>query len=179
MKTIIIKDLMVPLEEYATVPEEATLYDAIIALEKAQNAFDLSQHKHRAILVLDEDKKVVGKITMFDVLIALEPKYEKIESVGGYSPDFIKSMLKDNVLWNESLEFICDRAPHLKVSDFMKVPSGEMYIDENAALDEAINQLIVSRHHSLIVAKDKNVVGVLRLSDVFTQICEKIKATKT
>jgi len=175
MNTIIIKDLMVPLEEYATVPEEATLYDAILALEKAQEAFDLSQHKHRAILVLDKGKKVVGKITMFDVLIALEPKYENLEDVGGYSPEFIKSMLKVNVLWNEPLQLICDQAPNLKVHDFMKVPTGEMYIDENAVLGEAIHQLIVSRHHSLLVTKDKNVVGILRLSDVFTQISEKIK----
>lgn len=35
VKTIIVKDLMVPLEEYATVHEGATLYEAVLALEKA------------------------------------------------------------------------------------------------------------------------------------------------
>lgn len=35
------KALMVPLDEYATVPEGATLWEAIIALEKAQEAVSL------------------------------------------------------------------------------------------------------------------------------------------
>ena len=40
MKTQTIKNLMVPLSEYATVPLDATLLDAVVALEKAQAAFD-------------------------------------------------------------------------------------------------------------------------------------------
>ena len=40
MKTYKIKDLMVPMSEYATVSEEATLYEAVLALEKAQEEFD-------------------------------------------------------------------------------------------------------------------------------------------
>ena len=60
MKTVIVKELMVPLEEYATVPQEANLYDAVLALEKAQKAFDPSKHKHRAILVLDEKKTLLA-----------------------------------------------------------------------------------------------------------------------
>lgn len=33
MTNLIVKDLMIPLEEYATVDEEATLYEAVMALE--------------------------------------------------------------------------------------------------------------------------------------------------
>ena len=32
----LVKELMVPLSEYATVPEGSTLFDAVLALEKAQ-----------------------------------------------------------------------------------------------------------------------------------------------
>ncbi|GAF88468.1 unnamed protein product, partial [marine sediment metagenome] len=82
MKTITVKELMVPLEEYATVSQEATLREAVLALEKAQMALDPSRHKHRAILVLDESGKVVSKITMKNILVALEPNYGKVESMG-------------------------------------------------------------------------------------------------
>jgi len=53
MKTIPIKDLMVPLEEYATVSEEATLFEAVAALEKAQERLDRDKYLylHRAVLV--------------------------------------------------------------------------------------------------------------------------------
>ena len=56
MKEIRVKDIMVPLEEYATVHEDSSLADAVYALEKAQKAFDVSREKHRAILVYDNNK---------------------------------------------------------------------------------------------------------------------------
>ena len=180
MEKIYVKDLMLSLEEYATVSQEATLQEAILALEKAQMAFDPSLHKHRAILVLDEKRKVVGKISMKDILIALEPNYGKVEGMevlsrSGYSPDLIKSMFENNTLWREPLEFVCERSTQLNVNDFMQTPSEGEYIDESATLSKAIHRLIVSPYLSLLVTRDNEVVGILRLSDVFSQICEKIK----
>ncbi len=180
MKTVIVKELMVPIEEYATVPQEANLYETVLALEKAQMSYDPSKHKHRAILVLDSGKKVVGKLDMLDILMSLEPKYAKLEADGalsqsGYSPEFIKSILKDNVFWSEPLQFICSRAFKLNVSDFMQAPADGVYIKETARLDEAIHQMVVCRYQSLLVTIDEKVVGILRLSDVFTKICDKIK----
>lgn len=72
-------DVMVPLSEYATVDEGATLVEAVQALEKAQEAFDRNRYHHRAVLVLDGQKNVVGKLSQLDILGALEPKYELIE----------------------------------------------------------------------------------------------------
>ena len=82
MKKTTVKELMVPLEAYATVPREASLREAILALEKAQMTLAPSRHLHRAILVLDESGKVVSKIIMKDILIALEPNYGKVEGTG-------------------------------------------------------------------------------------------------
>jgi len=180
MKTITVKELMVPLEEYATVSQEATLREAVLALEKAQMALDPSRHKHRAILVLDESGKVVSKITMKNILVVLEPNYGKVEGTGvlersGYSPDLIRSMLEDNALWTEPLQFVRERATKLKVGDFIQAPSEGEYIDDNATLGEAIHQLVVYPYHSLLVTSGDEVLGILRLSDVFTKICDIIK----
>ena len=84
-------------------------------------------------------------------------------------------MLKDNLLWSEPLAFICNRATELNVRDFMEVPTDCVYIDENATLDEAIHQLVTCRYQSLLVTRKEKVVGILRLSDVFTKVCDKIK----
>jgi len=180
MKNDTVEMVMVPLKEYATVSQEADLGEAIHALEDAQKTFDPSKHKHRAILVLDKNGNVVGKLSMFDILMALEPKYEELGvagslSLSGYNPAFIKSLLKDNLLWSEPLQFVCSRAAKLRVIDIMEVPGDGVYIDAGATLDEAIHRLIMCRYHSLIVTKNEKVVGILRLADVFTQICEKIK----
>jgi CBS domain-containing protein len=182
MKTIAVKDRMVLLEEYATVSEEASLYEAVLSLEKAQNSMDSSQHKHRAILVLDRNGSVIGKVSMFDILIALEPRYEDLEDVDdvlsrtGYSPESLQSMFKENLLWDEPMEHICSRAPKLVVKDFMQIPSEGVYIEEDATLNEAIHRLVFQRHHSLLVTRSGAVVGILRLSDVFAEICGQIKA---
>jgi CBS domain-containing protein len=180
MKTITVKELMVPLQAYATVAKEATLREAVLALEKAQMTLDPSQHKHRAILVLDESGKVVSKITMKNILVALEPNYGKVEGMdvlerSGFSPDLIKDMLEDRVLWAEPAQFFCERAAKLKVSDFIQAPLEGEYIGEDATLGEAVHQLIVYPYHSLLVTSSKEVVGILRLSDVFTKICGIIK----
>ena len=180
MRTITVRDLTVPLEAYATVPREATLREAILALEKAQMTLAPSRHLHRAILVLDESGKVVSKITMKNILIALEPNYGKVEGTGvlarsGYSPDLIEDMLEDNVLWAQPLQFFCERATNLKVSDFIQAPLEDEYIDENATLGEATHQLVMGPYHSLLVTSGDEVVGILRLSDVFARICDEIK----
>jgi CBS domain-containing protein len=181
MKTIAVKELMVPLEAYATVHREATLREAVLALEEAQMTLDPSRHKHRAILVLDQAGKVVSKITMKNILLALEPNYGKVEGMGvlersGFSPDLIKDMLETNALWAEPLQFFSERAARLKVSDFIHAPAENEYIDENATLGEATHQLIVQPYLSLLVTSGGEVVGILRLSDVFAKICDIIKA---
>jgi CBS domain-containing protein len=181
MRTITVRELMVPLEAYATVSREATLGEAILALERAQMTLDPSRHKHRAILVIDEGGKVVSKITMKNILVALEPNYGKVEGMGvlersGFSPDLIKDMLKTNALWSEPLQFFGERAAKLKVCDFIQAPSADEYIDENTTLGEATHQMLVQPVLSLLVTSNDEVVGILRLSDVFTKICDIIRA---
>lgn len=180
MKTTPVKELMIPLADYATVSREATLREAVLALENAQLALDPSRHKHRAILVLDDTGKVISKLTMKDVLVAIEPNYGKMEGTdvlerSGFSPDMIKDMLEDNALWMEPLQFICERAAGQKLSNFIQPPSEDEYIDENATLAEAAHQLVVYPYQSLLVTRGEKVVGILRLSDLFSKICELMK----
>lgn len=180
MRTVLVKELMVPVEAYATVPVGANLNEAILALEKAQATLDPMQHRHRAVLVLDEGGNVLGKLTMKSILIALEPNYGNLEGIGvlfrsGYSPDLIKDMLEKNALWLEPLDFLCQRATSLKVSDFVQPPEESEFVDENASLSEAVHQLIIYPYISLLVKRGDKVVGVLRLSDLFAAVCDKIK----
>ena len=175
-----VKELMIPLAEYATVPEEASLYEIVLALEKAQGEFDQTRYRHRAVLVFDHNRHVVGKISQLDILKALEPKYEQIKdsrsiSRFGYSPRFLKKMLEQFSLWDKPLHDICKKAGRMKARDFMYTPTEGEYIREDATLDEAIHQLVVGHHQSLLVTGEKEIVGILRVSDVFREICDTIK----
>ena len=75
MKTKLVKNMMVPLSGYVTVSKNATLQEAVLALEHAHANFNPQQHRHRGILIYDENHKIVGKIGQIYILMALEPKY--------------------------------------------------------------------------------------------------------
>jgi CBS domain-containing protein len=179
MKTVQVKDVMVALEDYATVSENATLYEAVLALEKAQEEFDQSRYRHRAILVYDDKQKIVGKISQLDLLMALEPNYKIVDfeklSHFGYSIDYLQSVAKTS-FWDKPLKNICKKAATLIVKDFMHTPSQGEYIKEDANLDQAIHQLITQKALSLLVTRQEDIVGILRLADVFVFVSKNIKA---
>ena len=182
MKTITVKDLLVPLEEYATVSEDATLFDAVSALEEAQEALDRDRYLylHRAVLVYDKNKKIVGKISQLDVLRALEPKYENVGDLerlsrAGFSPSFLKTMLKQEALWENPLRDICVKAASFRVKTFMYTPTEGEYISEDATLEEAVHLLVMGHHHSLLVTRGEAIIGILRLTDVFAEIFHLMK----
>ncbi len=179
MKNIKVRDLMVPLSEYATVSQEATLLEALRSLEEAQLKFDQTKYRHRAILVYNKNKRIVGKISQLDILRALEPKYGQIKdkriSQLGFSRDFLKSTQEQYALFERPLEIIGREAAGIRVGDFMYSPTEGEYVEIHAPLSMAIHQLVIGHHQSLLVAEAGRIVGVLRLSDVFREICKVIK----
>jgi CBS domain-containing protein len=182
VKSYLVKDLMVPLSEYATVTEDATLYEAVLSLEEAQEKFEdmHTRYRHRGIVILDKDGNVVGKLSQLDVLRALEPKYqEMIQGEGlhrfGFTREFEKSILEDYHLFAKPLDDICRKAGEQNVKEFMYAPSEDDYVSEDASLDVAIHQLIIGHHQSLLVTRDEKIVGILRLTDVFAAVFHKMK----
>jgi CBS domain-containing protein len=174
------KDLMVPLEEYATVSEGATLGEAFLALEKAQTEFDKTKYRHRGVLVLDANKKVLGKISQHDVLHALEPKYKEMGPTSkaahfGFSNKFLHELQEQFSLMDAPLETICSDAVDLKVETFMATLTEGEYVDSDAPLSTAVHQLVMGHHQSLLVRDGNDVVGILRLTDVFAAILQVMK----
>jgi len=181
MAKLMVKDLMVPLSGYATASEDSTLVEAVKALKQAQKNFDQTRDKHRAILITDKNNKVVGKLSQLDVIRALEPKYLKIDNPRtltrfGFSQDYLQYTLKEHNLWENALDDICKKAAKQIVKNFMYTPTEGEFVKENTSLNEAIHQLIMGRHQSLLVTKGEEIVGVLRLTDVFREISERISS---
>jgi len=181
MKTVTVKDVMVPVSEYASVSMEATLYDAVLALEKAQKEFDQTRYRHRAVLVYDENGKIVGKVSQSDIIRALEPKYEQIGFTGttGFYPfsrKFMKSLFLQYNLWEKPLDSLCRKAGRRRVKEIMHSPGEGEYVEEEASLNEAIHQLVIGHHQSLLVLRGNEITGILRLTDVFNEVSVLVKA---
>lgn len=181
MKRYLVKDLMVPREEYAVIKKTATLYEAVTALEEAQQGFDQTRYRHRGILVEDENGRIVGKLGQHDVLRALEPTYAEIKSKSsavsqlGFSKRFIESMIENYRLFDKPLEKICEKAGQQEVHKYMHLPTEGEVIDENSTLDLGIHLLVLGHHQSLLVTKEEEIIGILRLTDVFAAIFHEMK----
>jgi CBS domain-containing protein len=184
MEVVRIKQLMVPLAEYATVSENATLYEALVALEEAQKSVSYGHDRYRAVLVLDEASHIVGKVNLWDVLKGIEPRYTEMShprevAAHGSTSEYSRSLIQTYGLWHRPLEEICRNAAELKVDSVMHSLNESEYIREDASLDEGINQLLLGEYQSLLVTRGEDVIGVLRLSDVFVEICERIRKCRS
>jgi hypothetical protein len=183
MQSIKVEELMVPLAEYATVSEEATLNEAVYALETAQKSVEGKREGPRAVLALDPKGRLVGKLDQWTVLWAIEPRYKQMGNLRetsryGFSPEFLRSMIESYGLWRKPLEGLCKKAADIKVKDIMLKPTEGEYVAVDASLDTAIHLLVMGRHQSLLVTRGEDIVGVLRLSDVFRKVSDSIKACK-
>lgn len=176
-----IKDLMVPIEEYATVRVGASLLDAVNALEKAQEAYTASKYQHRAILVLDRRKKVVGKIGQLRILKAVEAsddfddEWETLKKYG-FSDGYIanrkeQNRLKSPILGKASLL----EAASKRVEDFMQKPTPGEFVSEDCSLDVAIHKLVSGTHLSLLVTRKDRIVGILKMADVFGAVFHEMR----
>ncbi len=173
-----VKDLMVPLEDYPVVPEGATLLDAIKALEAAQQHLPPGRQPHRAVLVEDGNKRIVGKVGQLAFLKALEPKYNILGDLetlarAGIRPDFISSAMEHYQFLQDNLSDLCWHGRSICVRDVMR-PVTE-HIPETASLREGIHQIIMLQTLSILVTRGTEVVGLLRLSDLFEEVARQMK----
>jgi Mg/Co/Ni transporter MgtE len=136
VKKILVKDVMVPLSEYATVSQDATLSEAVQVLKRAQADYHQSKHRHRAILIYDDNKRIVGKVSFISILRGLEPKYDSMLSDNGpmhlgFTKTFQRAIIEQLQLWDDPLVDLCAKSANVKVKSFMATPRPE----EQIALD--------------------------------------------
>lgn len=180
MENYLVKDLMVPISGYATVLVGTSLIDAIRTLEEAQDAYTESKYQHRAVLVLDNDGNVVGKISQLRALKAIEPDFDfdvKIEELQkfNFSPEYLaqlhdKFRAQGKIIKDDTLK----KAAIKKVEDFMQSHSAGEYVADESSLDAAIHKLVSGKHLSLLVTRDEQIVGILRISDVFAAVSKEM-----
>ncbi len=180
MNNFCVKDLMVPISEYATVKVGTTMLDALRELRSVQFAYTESRYLHRGILVLDENSRVVGKISQLRVLKAVIPESSELLDIDlaqfGFSNSFVSKMkmnyrLGNKIINKENLKGIAA----LKVEEFMQTPEPGEYVAEGTSLDVAIYQLVSRTHLSLLVTSGEEIVGVLRMSDVFAALSHEME----
>lgn len=163
---------MIPVEKYPRIHKDASVYDAIITLKNAQETDLPNSFRFRAVLVLDDNHKVIGKVGHFTFLKALEPKYKLVFDMdklsrANLSSNFIDSMMDHFDLWDDTID-MCHIAKSTKVSEVMR--SIDEHIEDDSTIGEAIHKILMWQSLSVLVTHGKEIVGILRLSDIYAEV---------
>ena len=176
MKDILVKEIMIPIADYVTVQKTDNLTEVLRAIEDRRAAGQ--GHAHRDAIVVDENGRFVGKVTMIDIFRAIEPNYRPVkkesERQQTLTAAFVESAVKDLNLWLEPVESVCERGGNVKVADAMYVPEKSEYIKEDDTLELAMNYFVMGVHQPLIVRKGDQVSGLLRFGDLFEVVREEL-----
>jgi hypothetical protein len=177
-----IRDIMSPTDDFPRISDQATFYEAVLALEDAQEAFLAGRGRQRILLVEDAAGAVVGKLSPMDVLRGLEPNYEKIDDhdiVSRFGLAYVAESMKEEYrLWQKPLSDLCRRATSLKVNGFLNTPTPDHTVDVHDSMDNALHLFVMSRHDSLFVKENGRILGLLRFSDVYRAVCQTMKACR-
>lgn len=174
-----VHDIMIPAAEFPKISHIATFYEALMALEKAQEKYLSEENKQRILLVEDENGKVVGKISPIDMLRGLEPKYAQVEvedNLTRFGVNYaLDAMRKETRLWQTPFADLCRKAKDVHVKDFIKTSPEEQAVKRDDKLVKAFDWFVMGRYDSLFVYDGDEIVGLLKFSDVYKKIKETMR----
>lgn len=184
MKSRQVKDLMIPIEDYATINEDATIAEAIQALENADRRHGEKPYRHQSLVVIDANRHVVGRLSQVDIMHAMEPRYSELGDArwigrSVLSREVLKTLREKFELWEQPLEELCRIVQQVKVHDFMQIPTEGEFVKETDTMNVAMHRIVMGRHHSLLVTRGREIVGILRSTDLFNTLYDMMDACKT
>ncbi len=95
-----------------------------------------------------------------------------------FAPNFMKSLFAQYDLWDKPLDDICKKAGQKPVKEFVEPFNEGEVVEEETSLNEAIHMLVVGQLQSLLVTREGEVTGILRLTDVFHEVLKMVKVCK-
>ena len=179
MEKMKVRDLMVTKDQFPKISNDATFYDALVALETAQEKYLTGKAKQRILLVGDKDGKIISKISPIDLMRGLETQYNEL-NMG----DIIRrsgltyiwtSMQKDFRLWEDPFSDLCRKAIEVKIGNFIKPPGEGQTVGTEDDLAKCFHLFVMNRHDSLFVVENDEIIGLLRFSDVYKKVSQTMK----
>jgi Mg2+/Co2+ transporter CorC len=179
MEKMKVRELMVTGDRFTKISRHSTLFEALAALENAQEKYITGKSEQIILLVEDEKGKIVGKLSPIDLLSGLETNYNRVnfeDTLKRYGLRYIwTSMQKDYHLWENPFQDLCRKAFKVKIKDFIKPPSEGQKVLIDDFMGKCLHLFVMNRHDSLFVLEGDEIVGLLRFSDVYRKAAETMK----
>jgi len=147
------KDLMVT--EYKTVRPEALVKEAARIIFGSD--IRPTGYKPFGIMVTDDFGRLVGMISMVDILYHLRPPFMNYE-------------MEKPSLWTGEIEAHMDQFNQVTVEQIMKTPVVTASPEDNLVV--VIDRMVRNGARRIPVLENDKILGLVYLSDVFHTLCE-------
>ena len=169
METKIAGELMIPLDEYPHIPFWFTIKEAIAMLHHSELVINGRKSLPRAVLVFDQEYKLLGMVRRRDILRGFDP--DNLFGVhANYSKKLFDIEIDPNLLevaFDKLIDTVKGKAD-LPVSEIM-IPI-EHTLDYNDHLTKIIFEIDKVKTSMIPVIKDDVIVGVVRTVEVLEEI---------
>jgi CBS domain-containing protein len=176
-----VKDIMNPIEEYDTVDVDAHLCDALAILKSNHEKTKQGGTYHKTLFVTDSSGKIVGKISIYDLIRGLVPESAK-------SPELLSArvissrvlevadqvgQVQERFKWLQStfLDLVKQEA-HKRVKDIMS--RVEPLLEEDDEMNLAIYILFKEGVRQQPVQRDGKIVGIVNLMVLLNEFLETV-----
>jgi len=159
----IIKDLMIPLENYPHVPYWFTLNQAVIIVREAAIKF-AGSFEPRAVLVFDEKYGLLGILTLKDVVRGLEG--DILGGPGGAA-----------LAWKDLIGPELKRQAQKQVGEVMS--PFKVTVAGSDSLVKALSLMLQENVERIPVLEDNKVAGLIRMADLFKEISGALLSGET
>jgi len=158
-----VREYMIPLGKFPHVSCPATLRDAFAMLHLTTSE---KGDMFRNVVVLDEQERFLGLLSLKNMLLALMPDYLRPGKGHFQGSDNDNSALA--VLWQDDCVEHCHLAHKIAARDHVSPVPVSAGADE--PLSKALFLFATTPHYILPVIEGKRLVGLLRLVDVFDEV---------
>jgi len=143
------KDIMIPVQDFLT--PENTLKEAVILLKTARRGE--AGVGVKGLPVLDADSRIIGMLSMRDILKAVFPFYMTMMDLGDFT-------------WDGMLEDIARRSSQRKVREIMS--KEVITVPADAPLMECIDRMLKHNIKRLpVITEEGRLTGIIYERDVF------------
>lgn len=176
----LVKDLYVKIDDYPNIAHDVQIGDAFHMMHNVLE----DQHKYRSILVLDDNDHLMGYLSIRDLIRAVGPDYfhKKTQDVKGNQPFNFDGLSQDlsalSLLWQEGFnEKQLQREANKPVSEYMTLIEDQVSLADPLA--KCLYLMLVKDLLMLPVVEDEQVVGVIRLVDLFECLASNVEKVWT
>ena len=162
----VIREIMIPLDKYPHLNENKTIQDAIAAFQNWPN--NQGGFCYSKLLVVNDDHNLVGTLSRLDILQGLAPqlfdatKVDKFEGKDAEYPNLI--FLFEEKVYSECGENQAKPIKPLAQDIKFSLPA-------NTPILKAMVMISNRKDFNVPVTDNGNIVGVLRLGDIFNALC--------